>query len=268
MAKNISEFIAIMTAQFPVKRLAIFLAATVLLLPNQANAQQKIPILVYHSIAEFTGSGQKELYVTPENFKKQMEYLKEHGFTLMTFEQWDQVNHVKKPIFITVDDGYKDHLNILETFQTLKDPAFRPAATLFIISDFIGNRNRLSKADLQMLAGTGMFSIQSHTATHPDLTKTTDYKKELEESKLKIEQITKRPVIALSYPYGNTNNKVITETRKYYKFGLTTTPGPFVKSNFPEELYTLPRTYVKYSDTLADFANIVNGLDRKEHRDR
>ena len=259
MAKNISNLISVMFAQFPIKRLAILLTATVLLLPSQASAQQKIPILIYHSIAEFTGSGQKELYVTPENFNKQMEYLKTNGFTLLTFEQWDQINHVKKPIFITVDDGYRNNLNILETFQTLKDPSFKPAATLFVISDFIGNRNRLSKSDLRMLAGTGMFSIQSHTATHPDLTKTEDYNKELQGSKLKIERITGKAVIALSYPYGNTNKKVISETKKYYQFGLTTTPGPYIKSHTPDELYTLPRTYVKYSDTLANFAKIVNG---------
>lgn len=268
MAKIISGFITVMSAQFSFKRLAFILAATVMLLPSQASAEHKIPILVYHSIAEFTGSGQKELYVTPENFKKQMEYLKANGFTPLTFEQWNQVNHVKKPIFITVDDGYKNNLNILETFKSLKDASFKPAATLFIISDFIGNRNRLTKADLQMLAGTGMFSVQSHTATHPDLTKANDYIRELQGSKLKIEQITKMPVIALSYPYGNTNKKVISETKKYYQFGLTTTPGPYIKSNTPDELYTLPRTYVKYSDTLADFAKIVNGLQRQVDVDK
>ena len=64
-----------------------------------------------------------------------------------------------------------------------------------------------------------MLSIQSHTATHPDLTKITDYEYELKESRDKIQKITGKPVIALAYPYGNFNDKVVAETKQYYLFG-------------------------------------------------
>ncbi|RHW38091.1 polysaccharide deacetylase family protein [Neobacillus notoginsengisoli] len=241
------------------KIFSILIFGLVLLFPSQTYAAKKIPILIYHSIAEYQGSGQKELYVTPENFQKQMEYLKENGFTPLTFEQWGEVDRIPKPIFITVDDGYKNNLNILTTFNRLRDTSFKPAATLFVISDFIGNPNRLSQADLRTLSASRMFSIQSHTATHPDLTKTSNLQHELEGSKLKIEQITGKPVIALSYPYGNTNRKVLEETKKYYQFGLSTTPQVFIQENKLNENFTLPRLYVKYSTTLADFAKIVLG---------
>ncbi|WP_059170374.1 polysaccharide deacetylase family protein [Bacillus sp. FJAT-27445] len=242
------------------KKLILFMAAWLLFLfPTYTLAQKKIPILVYHSIAEFKGTGQKELYVTPENFQKQMEYLKANGFTLLTFERLGEAQRFEKPIFLTFDDGYKNNLNVGAIFTKIRGETFRPAATLFIISDFIGNKNRLSKEDIQQLAASGMFSIQSHTANHPDLTKITNYNYELGESKRKIEQITKKPVIAISYPYGNANRKVIDETKKYYQFGLTTTPGPFVKTNGPNENYELPRTYVKYSTTLEEFTRIAAG---------
>ena len=45
--------------------------------------------------------------------------------------------------------------------------------------------------------------------------------------------------------------------RKYYKYGLTTTPGPFIESGIKDELYQLPRIYIKYSTTLDEFAKIV-----------
>lgn len=242
------------------KKVAMFLLCfLVFILPSQAFAVKNVPILVYHSIDEFSGHGSKELYVTPENFEKQMNYLREHGFTLLTFEQWDEIDKVNKPIFITFDDGYKNNLNAFAIFQKLKNENFKPAGTIFVISDFIGRSNRLSKSDLKMLANSGLFSIQSHTATHPDLTKIKNYKYELKESRDHIQQITGKPVIALAYPYGSFNEKVIEETKKYYLFGLATTPELFSEKGTKDERYLLPRIYIKYSTTLDEFSKIVEG---------
>ena len=227
--------------------------------PAQALAQRKVPILIYHSIDEFTGHGSKELYVTPKNFEKQMIYLRDQGYTLLTFDRWQDQYRVNKPIFITFDDGYKNNLHAFEIFQKLKSEQFKPNGTIFVISDFIGRSNRLSISDLKAMTDSGIMSIQSHTATHPDLTKISNYEFELKESKEKIQKITGKPVIALAYPYGNFNDKVVSETKKYYLFGLTTTPELFSKKNIKDELYLLPRVYIKYSTTLSDFAKIVSG---------
>jgi peptidoglycan/xylan/chitin deacetylase (PgdA/CDA1 family) len=222
-------------------------------------AQQEIPILVYHSIAEYTGQGSEELFVTPKNFEGQMDYLRKSGFTPLTFEQWQNIHQVNKPIFITFDDGYKNNLNALKVFEKLQTSNFKPIGTVFVISDFINRPNRLSNKDLRAMANSGLFSIQSHTATHPDLTKITDYVYELKGSKDKISQITGKPVIAISYPYGNFNDKVIAETKKYYSFGLTTTPAKYSEKENENELLLLPRIYIKHSTTLDEFAKIVEG---------
>jgi peptidoglycan/xylan/chitin deacetylase (PgdA/CDA1 family) len=225
--------------------------------PTIAVGEQKIPILVYHSIDEFHGHGSKELYVTPENFEKQMIFLKDNGYTLLTFDRWNDLKKVPKPIFITIDDGYKNNENVFIIFQKLKNKQFQPTATLFIISDFIGNPGRLSKSDLKMMAQSGYFSIQSHTATHPDLTKTSNIDYELKESKQKIQQITGKPVMAISYPFGTFNDQMIKEVKKYYLFGLTTTPGSFSKKGIENENYLLPRSYIKNSTTIENFENII-----------
>jgi peptidoglycan/xylan/chitin deacetylase (PgdA/CDA1 family) len=241
------------------KSAIVFLCFLIVLLPSQVFAQQKVPILIYHSIDEFKGVGSKELYVIPENFEKQMIYLRDHGFTLLTFEQWEDRNKIKKPIFITFDDGYKNNLNAFDIFRKLKNERFQPKGTVFVLSDFIGRSNRLSPSDLKMMVDSGMISIQSHTATHPDLTKITNFEIELKKSKEKIQQITGEQVIALAYPYGNTNRKVVEETKKYYRFGLTTTPELFSEKGLKDELYFLPRMYITYSTTLEEFAEIVEG---------
>jgi peptidoglycan/xylan/chitin deacetylase (PgdA/CDA1 family) len=228
-------------------------------LPIQAFGQQKVPILVYHSIGEFHGHGSKELYVSPENFEKQMRFLKENGYTLLTFERWNELKMVRKPIFITIDDGYKNNENVLAIFQKLKSSQFQPSATLFIISDFIGRPNRLSKSDLKSISQSGFFSIQSHTATHPDLTKTKNMEHELKDSKAQIENITRRPVIAISYPFGSFNDQTIKEVKKTYLFGLTTTPDSFSEKGMKNETYLLPRLYVKYSTSMEKFKKLIAG---------
>jgi peptidoglycan/xylan/chitin deacetylase (PgdA/CDA1 family) len=241
------------------KVVMFFLIILIFFLPSQAFAQRKIPILIYHSIDEFKGYGSKELYVTPENFEKQMIFLKDHGYSLLTFDQWQDIHKVNKPIFITFDDGYKNNLNAFRIFQKLKNETFQPTGTIFVISDYIDQSSRLTKSDLKMMADSGIISIQSHTATHPDLTKIKNYQNELKASKEKIQKITGKPVIALAYPYGNFNTKVVAETKKYYSFGLTTTPALFSEQSIKDELYLLPRIYIKYSTTLDDFKKIIDG---------
>jgi len=235
-----------------------FLCLLLFTLPSQVFAQRNVPILVYHSIDDYKGAHSKELHVTPKNFEKQMVYLRDHGYTLLTFERWSDIEKVEKPIFITFDDGYKNNWNAFAIFQGLRSARFKPAGTIFAISDFIGRPNRLSGSELKRMADSGILSIQSHTATHPDLTKITNYEKELKGSRDKIQKITGTPVIALSYPFGGFNKRVVEETKKYYTFGLTTTPELFTEKGIPNERYLLPRIYIKYSTTLDEFAKIVN----------
>ena len=236
----------------------ILLLMTMVLAPS-VSAQNKVPILIYHSIDEFSGQGSKELYVTPENFEKQIAYLRKSGFTLLTFERWHDITKVNKPIFLTFDDGYKNNWTVYKIFQRLRTEQFQPAATFFVISDFIGRSNRLSKGDLRELADSGVISIQSHTATHPDLTKITNFSEELKGSKDTIHNITGKPVIAVAYPYGNFNSNVLKQTKRFYKFGLTTTPQYYTNLAVKDEEYLLPRIYIKYSTTMNEFIKIVEG---------
>lgn len=242
------------------KKWVLFFAVLLFVNPSSGVcAQGKVPILVYHSIAEFKGTGSQELYVTPKNFEEQIKYLRDHGFTLLTFENWQAINEVDKPIFITFDDGYKNNENVYGIFQKLETATFKPKGTIFVISDFVGGMNRLSSEDLRKMTDSGYISVQSHTATHPDLTKTVDFEKELKRSKEQIQKITGKPVIALAYPYGNFNEKVVAEAKKVYQFGLTTTPGSYTKSGIKDEMYYLPRIYIKYSTNLEEFSKIVEG---------
>ncbi|WP_433959546.1 SH3 domain-containing protein [Cytobacillus horneckiae] len=67
-------------------------------LPDQESesAGRDVLILMYHAIDEYKGSGSKELYVTPENFESQMQYLKSEGFTPITFADLDHLKGIPK----------------------------------------------------------------------------------------------------------------------------------------------------------------------------
>ncbi|MBO9131250.1 polysaccharide deacetylase family protein [Bacillus sp. 165] len=218
---------------------------------------QYISILMYHSIDTFTGSGLKELYVSPESFEAQINFLKTNGYTLLTFEHWNDINKVNKPVIVTFDDGYKNNLNAYKTFQKLKNERFHPCGTLFVITELIGKPKRLTASDLKELSDSGYFSVQSHSATHPDLRKIRNYEYELKSSKDTIKKITGKPVIALAYPYGFFNEKVINETQKYYNFAVTVKKGQYIEKGLPNELYTMPRVWIEYDTTLEQFADLV-----------
>ncbi|PEY30681.1 polysaccharide deacetylase [Bacillus cereus] len=215
--------------------------------------EQHVPILMYHAIEDYYGQGIKDLFVSPANFEAQMQYLKENGYTLLTFERWNDINKVNKPIFVTFDDGMKNNMNAFHILKKLKDDTFKPTATEYMIVDNIDAEGSLSTADIKEMVDSGIFSVQSHTATHADLPKITNYEGELKNSKDKLKKITGKPVIAIAYPFGHVNDKVVEETKKYYQFATTTKPGQFITKSETDELLKIKRVRMHHSTTVEQF---------------
>ncbi|ETI67068.1 polysaccharide deacetylase family protein [Neobacillus vireti] len=230
----------------------------ILLAKSTLTFQQRVPILMYHAIDEYKGVGLKDLFVTPANFEAQMSYLKDKDYTLLTFERWDEVNKVNKPILVTFDDGMKNNLNAFRILQELKDDQFQPTATEYVIAGSIDSSpSRLSTEDIKEMVNSGIFSIQSHTMSHADLPEITNYEQELNAAKEKIEQITGKPVIAIAYPFGHFNDQVVEETKKYYKFATTTKPGQFIEKGETDEFMRMRRVRISNSTTINQFAAMV-----------
>ncbi|MFS0820303.1 polysaccharide deacetylase family protein [Bacillus sp. 1P02SD] len=220
--------------------------------------EQHVPILMYHAIDEYKGKGLKGLFVSPTNFESQMKYLKENKYTLLTFEQWGERNKVNKPILVTFDDGMKNNMNALRVLQSLEDENFLPRATEFVVAGRIGaSPYWLSSEDIKQMVSSGIFSIQSHTMSHADLPIISNYENELNASKQKIENLTGYPVIAIAYPAGQFNDKVVEETKNYYTFAVTTKPGKFISKGKPNELLLLKRIRITSETTLRQFAWFV-----------
>ena len=91
-----------------------------------------ILVLLYHRVTSLP-SDPEMLAVTPENFRAQLRYLKEHCPVLRFEEEWGAAP--KPAVVITFDDGYAD--NLREVVPILEELAL--PATFFITTGTIGN---------------------------------------------------------------------------------------------------------------------------------
>ncbi len=224
-----------------------------------------LPILAYHRIAD---DGCEELApyrVAPAAFEEQLRYLRDHGFTGVSFLDWSQ--HVvhgasipKGAVMITFDDGYRDFRE--HAWPLLERYGF--SATVFLVADKIGGTNDwdteygealplLDWREIRELQAAGI-SFGSHTASHawlPDLS-WRRAAQELRSSKRVLEQGLGAPVSALAYPWGAFNKPIqLLAGACGYEFGLSTAEGMCAAEH---SLLALPRLDVAGSDTLETFA--------------
>ena len=208
-----------------------------------------VPVIVmYHSVdtGEVTGYKDK-LTVNPGVFEKQMKFLKENKYNVITLEDFvkmirngKRVPH--KTLAITFDDGLKN--NFTKAYPVLKK--YNLPATIFVVTDFIGKENFLSWEDIKAMS-PDIITIGSHTMSHSWLPDLDDnyLRKELSGSKDVIEKMTDRKVNVLSYPLGGFNElakKIVKETG--YIGAVTTNPGKNSAANDP---YALKRTRISDS---------------------
>jgi len=166
----------------------------------QRDGTVRIPVLTYHQVGTLPASGgARDYYVSPGMFDRQMAYLKQKQYKTLTMQEfYDLVksgeNPVQKSVLITFDDG--NYNNYSNAYPILKKYGF--VATFFIVS----SKSGISSAHLKEMVADGM-DIESHSATHKDLTKIED------ESELSSEIISSRyatgslsgsTVISFSYP--------------------------------------------------------------------
>ncbi|HYH01486.1 MAG TPA: polysaccharide deacetylase family protein, partial [Bacillota bacterium] len=177
-----------------------------------------VPIVTYHRVLEIPSN---ELDITPARLEEHFRFFRENGYHPITASQlldWQKYPDMlpDKPLVITFDDGPKS--NYTKVFPLLKK--FGWAATFFVYPKVIAEQSvtQLTWEELQEMAAAGM-DIQSHTLTHPYLSKVSasgseNYfiwlDRELRESKRIIETRLHRKVDLLAYPYGWYNQLVET----------------------------------------------------------
>ena len=108
----------------------------------------KVLILFYHRINMFERD-YHQLCVSPENFRDQIQYLKEHYMLVRFEEDWNQLD--SDAVVITFDDGYLDNLQFaLPILEELQVPA-----TIFVSTGTMEQAKELWWDELEYLLLNG-----------------------------------------------------------------------------------------------------------------
>jgi peptidoglycan/xylan/chitin deacetylase (PgdA/CDA1 family) len=231
-------------AQEATKELAISPAISATSTPVSSVA---VPILTYHRIRPYKVSDSKSArgYITtPEAFEKELAYLEENNYTVISFD--DLLDGFKgkkmpsKPVIITFDDGYKEqYLYALPLLLT-----HHMTATFFIYTNAISDyHDFMTWEEVKGLSEKGM-TIGAHSQSHPKLTKLSETKQqnEIAKSKATLEEKLSVPVRYFAYPYGLYNDQVVKEVKESgFNLAVGLEKG---KVQRIENIYTLKRYLV------------------------
>lgn len=210
------------------------------------NRYQTVPVLTYHNFT--TDPAEANILTIPaEAFRKQLRYLEEHGYRVITADQLLDFIEFDEPIpdksvVITIDDGWRSTYEI--ALPILKE--FDVPATVFIYTDFIGQGAKALTWDMIAELHAAGLDIECHTKSHRDLTQiesqepfagyyhAVDTELRLP-SQLVDQHLDNGGCDYLAYPYGATSRLVVSLAEKHgYRGAFTVERGstPFFRDAY------------------------------------
>lgn len=226
----------------------------------------RVPIIMYHYIStppEGADRYRVNLSLEPDDFREQMRYLAENGYTAidlydLSLAITNKAELPPKPVILTFDDGYLDAYE--NAYPILEEFGFK--ATFFIITDYVdgGNPNHMNWAMIEEMSAAG-HRMESHTKTHPDLS-TLSWDGQifqiLGSQQTLAAHIGYTPRF-LCYPSGRYDDETIEVLKQLDFWGALTTQGG--KWHGFEERYEWQRLRISYTTTLGNFIDLVKPPD-------
>lgn len=224
--------------------IVLALAVTVAALTSFIRRQYVVPIIMYHSVSAQADPANRT-NVSLVTFERQMCYLKEHRYNVVTLEALAELIKNKKKIpprsiAITFDDGYQN--NYTFAYPVLKK--YNLPATIFIILGEVGRPegDRLDWGQIKQMQASGLITIGSH-AIGPEPLVNFKSEKELrrqiyDSQRLLVEKLGV-PVRVFSYPGGFFDRKIRGMViAAGYLAAVATNPG----KDFPnDDIFALKR---------------------------
>ncbi|RAI79919.1 intercellular adhesin biosynthesis polysaccharide N-deacetylase [Macrococcoides goetzii] len=186
--------------------------------------------------------------VLTEDFEQQLKWMKKHGATFVSEEDFLHDYNNKKfrkgCVFISFDDAdittFKNAFPLLEKYQI--------PATVFVIAGQVGNKdfNNIELADwehLKIMDKSNLITFQSHTynmhemvLNKPIFNKVPpeQFKKDLVKSKKVLKEKLGDEILTFAYPYGNATDEVVSTVKKAgFKNAYILAPKPVTPNNGP-----------------------------------
>jgi len=214
-----------------------------------------VPILTYHSF----DYGKGALSVAPENFERQMRYLKDKGFNVIPLDELvtgikNRRRFAHNTVVITVDDGCKN--NFTYAYPILKKYGF--PATIFLITNYIGTQPGFLNWDEVKEISKNNISFGGHTKNHvylPSVNKEATLWDEIAGSKKAIEEHIGTPVDYFCFPLGGfTKQEEILVQRAGYKGACITNRGDVILNKY--NVYELNRVSVRNGNPYFSLSNL------------
>ncbi len=237
----------------------------------RSERRQRIPVLMYHSVADDGPAALARYRCTPAAFGSQMAWLRANGFHAIMSEQLEwfiasRQPFVGRPVLITFDDGFQNFAD--HAWPTLR--ANDLTAEVFLVTDLVGESAQwdavsgpptplMDAGTVRRLTGEGAF-FGSHLATHRaiDGLSSSDLAAELLRSRMFIERWTGRPTTAFAAPYSVTDRRLGRLARECgYRIGFGGRHGPAGLDCDPIDL---PRIEIRGDRSLDDFVAIVEAV--------
>lgn len=226
-------------------------------------AAHPIPILTYHQIALAPPkpAPYRSLYVAPEDFVRQMDWLKKLGYQGLSMGElvpYLRGEKTGKVVGITFDDGYLN--NLTHALPTLQQQGF--SATCYFVSRRLGHSNDWDRAiGIKQTRLMGQQQLRewvaggqeagAHTRTHARLRhlSAAEAQQEIAGCKLELEAICGKVVAHFSYPFGEFEPQHVEMAQKAGYLTATTTQRG--RAHTGDTLWQLPRVPVVRSTTRA-----------------
>jgi peptidoglycan/xylan/chitin deacetylase (PgdA/CDA1 family) len=214
------------------------------------------PILLYHHIDG--DSFDNRYQVTIPNFRSQMEWLFEHGYTAITISTLVEVlleggELPEKPIVITFDDG---HLSVFENAFPIMDELGFPGVFYIVANRIYDSPGFVTSEQIKTMLNAG-WEVGSHGYSHQDITQNHySAEHEIAQSKYDLQAALDVPVNTFAYPYGLIDPYTATMVSNAgYKAGMGL--GQSITHTWGN-LFYLHRIEVYGSDTLEMFTARLN----------
>ncbi len=191
-----------------------------------ANGPVRLPILMYHGLhagADSRGRFDPVYSVAPDRFARQLDWIQAQGYRCMLLDEAMQ-QRGNRALVISFDDG--DVSNIEIALPLLLERGMK--AEFYITTGFIGASGMLSANEVRQLAAAGM-GIGSHGCSHAFLEDldTTALMSELDDSRIRLQALSRRPVDAIALPGGRGGERELHAAQSLgYRHLLGSVPGP------------------------------------------
>ncbi len=224
-------------------------------------ASWQVPVLMYHEISAQPLSAAR-LAVAPEQFERQLGYLRASGFASVTAGRLAAAMDAAgpglpaRPVVLTFDDGFADFYDT--ALPLLIQHGF--TASLYVTTGWItggaAHPGMLSWAAVEAAAGAGI-EIGAHSVGHPQLDQLPagSLRAELADSKHALEDRLGAPVPGLAYPFGY-SSQLVRDTAAQAGYAYACAVGNRLAASGCDR-FAIPRLTVARSTSPQCFARAV-----------